>query len=441
LKEKKQNMSMRELFSQKLENAEIIPDASVRIKLMRKIGRQEFLRFNPARFNIYYLTGILATVITAIIILSPGSENSGMLIPPNIYEDGRTDSTIIQVDQTVIHKSEKTEPIVSRPLTGIPVAKPKDIPVADSVQNLKVRENTGVTQTGVIISYSKRGLFTETSPEKNLLRGGLKTGTILFETSASEGCTPLKIRFNSKSDSFDSCRWSFGDGGYSNEKNPEWIFDVEGEYKVVLNVFVTDGLKSTSASVVTVYPKPLARFEVASEKAVLREDEISFYNYSTNAIQFKWDFGDGSTSELFEPRHIYSKYGNYNVQLVVTSENGCSDSLTLQNALSGSEYYIDFPNAFIPDIQGPTGGYYSSKSDEVAKVFHPVFSGVSDYQLKIFSKSGILIFESSDINIGWDGYIKDQLSSPGVYIWKVRGNYLNGEPFIKMGDVILLRNP
>ena len=34
-------------------------------------------------------------------------------------------------------------------------------------------------------------------------------------------------------DSYDSCRWTFGDGGYSSKKDPEWIFDVEGEYKVV----------------------------------------------------------------------------------------------------------------------------------------------------------------------------------------------------------------
>jgi hypothetical protein len=216
LKGKKQNISIRELFGQKLENAEIIPDASVRIKLMRKIGRQEFLRFNPARFNIYYLTAILAAVITSIIIFSSVSENSGILIPLNIYEDVRADSTNIQVDQIVIHKSEITDTIDSQPKKNILVVKPKDLSVADPVQNLKSRENTSVTQTGVIRSYAKRGLFTETSPDKNILQGGLKTGKIMFETSASEGCTPLKLRFYGKSDSFDSCRWSFGDGGYSN---------------------------------------------------------------------------------------------------------------------------------------------------------------------------------------------------------------------------------
>ena len=53
---------------------------------------------------------------------------------------------------------------------------------------------------------------------------------------------------------------------------------------------------------------------------------------------------------------------------------------------------------------------------------------------------GILIFETNDINIGWDGYFKGQLSNSGVYIWKVRGKYRNGEPFTKMGDVTLLKN-
>jgi hypothetical protein len=125
---------------------------------------------------------------------------------------------------------------------------------------------------------------------------------------------------------------------------------------------------------------------------------------------------------------------------VVYSDWGCSDSVTVFNALSGSQYFINFPNAFIPNVQGPSGGYYSSKSDEAAQVFHPSYSGVSDYQLKIFSKLGIQIFESNDINLGWDGYNNGQLCEPGVYIWKVRVKFRNGEPFIKMGDVTLLKN-
>jgi hypothetical protein len=127
------------------------------------------------------------------------------------------------------------------------------------------------------------------------------------------------------------------------------------------------------------------------------------------------------------------------VKLVATSEFGCSDSLIVMNAFSGSEYFINFPNAFIPNSDGPSGGFYSNTSDESGQVFHPTSSGVTDYQLRIFSKFGILIFESSDVNIGWDGYYKGQIANPGVYIWKVRGSYRNGEPFVKMGDVTLLR--
>ena len=92
-----------------------------------------------------------------------------------------------------------------------------------------------------------------------------------------------------------------------------------------------------------------------------------------------------------------------------------------------------------PNPDGPSGGYYTKKSDESAQVFHPNFLGVEEYQLKIFSKMGILIFESNDVNIGWDGYFNGQLSNSGVYIWKVRGKYRNGQPFTMMGDVTLLK--
>lgn len=437
-------MSLRELFRHKLENAEIVPDASVNTKLMRRLAKREFVRFNPARFNIWYLGGIVAAGIAVALIFTSRPDNSNKSTPLNtpgeINKSGIIENTIIPVEKPAIQQPDISTKNIPESKKIKPVYRTKAGSDKEPSQIIESRENKVITQTAVDNSFSKRGLFTEALAGKNKLQGGIKTDKVLFETSATEGCTPLKIKFNNRSESYDSCRWTFGDGGSSSEKNPEWIFDVAGEYKVVLQVYGPGGLQLTSSTVITVHPKPQARFEIAPEKAVLPRDEIRFYNYSAGAVHFRWEFGDGSSSELFEPRYRYAKFGNFNVRLVASSEKGCLDSLIVMNAFSDSEYFIDFPNAFIPNPEGPSGGYYSSKSDEAAQVFHPVFSGVSDYQLKIFSKLGLLIFETNDVNIGWDGYFKGQKSEPGVYIWKVRGTFRNGEPFTKMGDLTLLRN-
>jgi hypothetical protein len=282
------------------------------------------------------------------------------------------------------------------------------------------------------------GLFSDEKNENNKLQGMMQVGN-LIGASVVEGCTPLKVIFTNKSVTDDSCKWTFGDGGYSYEKNPEWIFDVEGEYEVILQVFGKEGRQSISSIFIRVHPRPVARFEISPENAIIPDDEVAFLNYSSGAEKYRWNFGDGNISELFEPKHSYSRYGDYNVRLIAYSAYGCSDSVVIQNAF-GSGYYIRFPNAFIPNPNGPSGGYYSNRSDEYAYVFHPVYSGVSDYQMRIFSRRGILVFESNDVNVGWDGYYKGQLVEPGVYIWKVRGSYINGEPFTLMGDVTLLKS-
>jgi hypothetical protein len=395
------------------------------------------MRFNPARFNIYYIAGILVAGITTALFLNTPSQNSDNLNP--VKPDT---STYLNIEEKQPVRKEPDKSIVNR----IESKKSSIVTVLNDKSGsmaavaVKSPENRILTPTEPNKSFSKNGFFSDGSAGKNKLQSGFKSEALLIDPYASVGCAPFKLRFYNKSTSYDSCRWTFGDGGYSNEKNPEWIFDVEGEYNVVLEVFSRDGRHQLSSASVIVHPRPKASFEIAPEKAVVPHDEIRFLNYSANAVQFKWDFGDGTTSEFFEPRHKYAKFGNYNVGLVVFSDWGCSDSITVLNAFSGSEYFIDFPNAFIPNAQGPTGGFYSSKSDEAAQVFHPSSSGVSDYQLKIFSKLGIPIFESSDIYLGWDGYNKGELCEPGVYIWKVRGKFRNGEPFIKMGDVTLLKN-
>lgn len=444
MKGKKDDKMLRELFRQKLENAEVIPDPSVGPELLKRLARREFLHFNPTRFNIWYVGGIAVAGAALAIVLSSGQERNEKVSPASLpVEESRSfipDNNNSVIEQGPGQNQAKNSPIGNK-------LSRKTLKKASAAANEKMAEpyNKGQNASagkpaGAMATLPKDGLFTDAAIEKDKLREGAKIRENLIIASASEGCTPLKVRFKNRTVSCDSCLWTFGDGGYSVEKEPEWLYDVPGEYKVILNVFGPNNLLTVSSASVIVYPKPSASFEITPENAILPDDEIRFHNYSADAVRYNWYFGDGNFSELSEPRHTYKKFGNYDVRLVAISEKGCRDSIIVSNAFSGTVNFIDFPNAFIPNPNGPSSGYYSPSSDEASQVFHPVFSGVSDYQLKIFSRRGLLIFESNDINIGWDGYFKGQLSEPGVYIWKVRGNFMNRQPFTKMGDVTLLKN-
>ena len=51
-------------------------------------------------------------------------------------------------------------------------------------------------------------------------------------------------------------------------------------------------------------------------------------------ISYKWDFGDGTSSADSVPNHTYQNAGTYTVTLIISTEGGCSDTLTLPNAVA-----------------------------------------------------------------------------------------------------------
>lgn len=442
MKGKKEDKMLRELFRQKLEDAEVMPSPDLGLDLLRQVGRKEFLRFNPSRFNIWYAGAMaVAAIVTAVVLLS-GSDEKVILMPDAIPVEEAAPAIIHESEAVIRFKEEREQPEQDSPEVSRKISTPEV--KADEKVNptamIKADNSKSIEALQGITSSFPEGLFPGSHSSENSPRTTIKQAADLFETSVTDGCIPLKVRFISKVQDYKSYSWSFGDGGSSSEKDPEWIFDAEGNYTVTLQAISTNGLRSASSAVINVHPRPVARFEITSADELVNSDKVSFHNYSTGGVRFSWSFGDGSTSDVYEPVYSYQAAGDYNVRLVVTSEYGCKDTVEVMNAYTGSQYFIEFPNAFIPNPNGPSGGYYSAQSDEAGLVFHPGYSGVSDYQLRIFSRRGVLIFESNDINIGWDGYYKGQLSEPGVYIWKVRGSFINGEPFTKMGDLTLFRH-
>ena len=54
---------------------------------------------------------------------------------------------------------------------------------------------------------------------------------------------------------------------------------------------------------------------------------VQFYDLSTNATAWSWDFGDGGTSTVQDPIHIYTMGGKFTVKLTA-SNAGSSNVLT-----------------------------------------------------------------------------------------------------------------
>ena len=133
--------------------------------------------------------------------------------------------------------------------------------------------------------------------------------------------------------------------------------------------------------------------------------------------------------------------GNFDITLTVGNDTDpqCFDKTIKQDAVIAEDACkLVFPNAFSPIKGGPPGGSYFI-DDPSNHIFHPLYDGVDEYTLEIYNRWGELIFRSTDIMIGWDGYYRGQLVKMGVYIWKVNARCFNGKKIEKTGDVTVIR--
>ncbi len=255
------------------------------------------------------------------------------------------------------------------------------------------------------------------------------------------GCSPLTVQFTNKSLYGETYMWGFGDGQYSVKENPVHTYYVPGSYIVKLIVYNIAG-ESVHNGIVTVYQNPTAILEAYPTDVINNEQVVVFSNNSMHDSISFWRFGDGMTSEEKNPYHKYMEQGSYIVTLIVTSKDGCIDSAQLATPVRVDWKVgdIDFPNVFKWNETGPTGGFWRPGCyPEMDYVFRPFHENVSEYKLQIFNRWGVLIYESSDLYQGWDGYSRDgKLAVQGVYVWKVTGRYADGDYFTKVGDVTFL---
>ncbi len=254
-------------------------------------------------------------------------------------------------------------------------------------------------------------------------------------------CQPLMVTVNNTSLHTETpgttYRWDFGDGYISTAKNPSHTYFDAGPFPIELTVTGPGGV-SVKSQVVNSYPTPKANFTVSPTFVFVNDEKVRGFNQSTGADSYVWEWGDGDTSKVAEPFHKYMVSGVYDITLWAASSNGCRDKFVLSPGVtvepSGE---IRFATVFAPNLDGPVDGIPTPATMDQF-FYPPMQEKVSSYKLQIFNRLGVLIFESRDVNIPWNGYYKGKLCPQGVYIWYVEGKYSNGEPFKKVGDVTLL---
>ena len=244
-----------------------------------------------------------------------------------------------------------------------------------------------------------------------------------LQANKLSGCAPLTVQFTNTSYNATNVGWYFnwdpssGTGSMtSNLNNPQWTFTTPGSYLVALAVDNGCGF-DTAYTTITVDPSPTASFTYPS--SICQGDTALFISTSSisngNIVGYLWDFGDGDTSILQNPSHIFNASGSFDVTLIVTSYNGCQDSIThpvlvLPQPLIGFSYNdtcLTDTTYFLNLSTIPSGGFagifWDFGDGNVSNQWSPkhVYQAAGTYTvtLQLVSDSGCVSALAQDVDV------------------------------------------
>ena len=258
-------------------------------------------------------------------------------------------------------------------------------------------------------------------------------------TNISSGCVPMCFNYSSSSTSnITSYSWFVNGAGLSSNASGNHCFTTPANYTLNLSVTDNNGCSNNSNPLVlAVHPQPVADFNHAPIKPIINIDgEVHFTDasYGATITSWNWYFMNTTqyTSTQQNPSFLYTEPGTYAVALVVKSDKGCTDTL-VRPLIVGEDYGLYVPNAFTPNADG------------LNDIFQPKGFGIVKYQLQIFDRWGERIYETKEINAGWDGtYHGKEVNygktiEEGVYTWLINVTNVFGKAHELKGHVTLIK--
>lgn len=189
-----------------------------------------------------------------------------------------------------------------------------------------------------------------------------------FEYGPLEGCNPFVVNFIAHTNDDAEFIWDFRDGTVtiSPDSIISYPYVLPGQYLPRLILRDTLGCTVSINGTDTITVHGLETSFSANTHLLCDIGVVNFQNTTTTSDpinSYLWNFGDGTTSSLQSPQHLYASPGIYQVSLIVSTVN-CIDTFSMPqpvkvisapqlNALPPAGGCIDFTNQFYGSIANP----------------------------------------------------------------------------------------
>lgn len=195
--------------------------------------------------------------------------------------------------------------------------------------------------------------------------GSCSNSTVNFrDSSLTDGLHPIQ-----------TWEWNYGDGITEILTAPPFQHTYAATGLYVISLKVTDSEGCTDSFTLPtsfIISQPVAAFR-ATDTLTCPGHQIRFINQSAGGtLQYKWYFGDGTTSTVGSPFHTYTADGLYTVSLRVTNQYGCIDSLAKINYIRVVTPVSDFSMSDSVSTCPPLIVQFTNLSN-------PVFSSLWDF--------------------------------------------------------------
>jgi len=205
--------------------------------------------------------------------------------------------------------------------------------------------------------------------------------------------------------------WDSGSSNNSITVSEGGNYTVEGEN--------LKGCKRSNTVSVVKDALPLVDFTLSSNTINNKFNYVTFCIPQQQDVTYAWNFGDGSTDTQSCGNHYFAlsgEVGMFLVTLTATNKNGCVNQ--------SSKTVIVEP--FIPNV-------FSPNSDGHNDLFMP------NYEMQIFDRQGILIYQGTKNSKGWDGTFNGQKVDPDTYYYILQYTDYLQQQHTRKGYVTLVR--